>query len=102
MASPRTTPRPWLAYSLLRLAFFAGPLLLIWGLSRNLVISAVFAAVIGLCLSVVLLDSQRGAVAVRLDRWAARRQPASDEAAEDRAVDGDGAQSASAPASERP
>lgn len=100
MAAPRTPSRPWLAYSVLRLLFFGVPLAIVWGLSGNLVLSAVVGAVIGLCLSVVLLDRQRGAVALRLERWAERRRPTSDEAVEDEAVDG--GQSASAPARPRP
>lgn len=91
--------RPWVVYSVLRLVFFAVPLAVVWGLSGNLVLSAVVAAVIGLCLSLVLLDQQRGAVALRLERWAERRRPSSDEALEDRAVD---AQSESAPARPKP
>lgn len=84
MPEQRVSPaRSWAVYSVLRLGFFALPLLLIWGVSGNLPLATVFAAVIGLCLSLVLLDRQRGAVALRLERWAERRRPASDEAAED-------------------
>ena len=101
MAAQRSSPvRAWLVYSALRLVFFGVPLALIWDFSGNLAVSAVFAAVIGLCLSLVLLDRQRGAVAVRVERLAARRRPSSDESVEDRVVGGpaagapaDGAQS---------
>lgn len=85
MAEPRSSARVWLAYSLLRLACFGIPLLIVWGFSRNLQVSAVLAAVIGLALSVVLLEPQRGALAVRLQRRADQRRPSSDEAIEDEA-----------------
>lgn len=87
MAESRSSGGAWLTYSLLRLACFGIPLLVVWGLSRNLVLSAVIAAVIGLALSVVLLEPQRGAVAVRLQRRAEQRRPQSDEAVEDGAVE---------------
>ena len=89
MAAQRSsTRRAWVVYSLLRLLFFAAPLTVVWLVSGNVVLSAVVAAVIGLCLSVVLLDGQRGRVAVQVQSWAERRHPSSDEAVEDRAVDG--------------
>ena len=99
MAEPRPSARPWLVYSLLRLACFGLPLLVVWGLSGNLLVSALIAAVIGLALSVVLLEPQRGALAVRLQWRAEQRRPGSDESIEDEAVEhGQG----SASAAERP
>lgn len=101
-AAPASSARSWAVYTVLRLVFFAVPLLVIWGFSGDLTISAVLAAVIGLCLSVVLLDRQRGAVAVRLESWATRRRSRSDEAAEDLAADGEGPGQSSEIAPARP
>ena len=51
------------AYTALRLLLFVVPFLVIWAVSGNPTLSAVFAAVIGLSLSVILLDPQRRALA---------------------------------------
>ena len=74
------------AYSAFRLLLFAVPFMVIWALSDNPTLSAVLAAVIGLALSVILLDLQRNSLARLLSARAERRRPASDEAVEDGAV----------------
>jgi hypothetical protein len=79
----------FVAYSLLRLALFVVPLLIIYALSRNAILSAVVAAVIGFALSMILLDRQRGSVATLLGQRAAQRKVASDEAYEDDVIDAD-------------
>jgi TctA family transporter len=88
MAGPRPSfALAFVAYSALRLLVFVVPLLVIYGLSRNPIVSAVLAAVIGLALSMILLDRQRGSVAKLLLQRAETRQVVSDEAAEDEVVD---------------
>jgi hypothetical protein len=77
----------FVAYSLLRLALFVVPLLIIYALSRNAILSAVVAAVIGLVLSMILLDRQRGSVAKLLGQRAEARKVVSDEAYEDDVID---------------
>jgi hypothetical protein len=93
----------WLTYTLLRLLFFVVPLVVVYLLGGNIVIAALAAAIIGVCLSVILLHRQRAEVAAELDAWRAsrggsRRGP-TDEDVEDAASDG---QSASAAASPKP
>lgn len=87
MAEQRSSVRVLVVYSVARLLLFAVPFLVIWALSGNPVLSAVVAAVIGLALSVVLLDFQRRALARALGDRVDRRRPSSDEAAEDRALE---------------
>ena len=90
-------------YSVFRLLLFVVPFLLIWAFSGNPTLSAVLAAVIGLALSVILLDFQRNALAKVLGERVERRRPASDEAAEDRALEAeDRAQTDSAAARPKP
>lgn len=92
MADQRTpTAGAFVVYTGLRLLCFAVPFLVIWALSGNPSLSAVVAAVVGLCVSFVLLDRQRGAVAGILDERLGRRASTSDESIEDRALDGDAA-----------
>lgn len=87
------------AYSAFRLLLFAVPFLVIWALSDNPTLSAVFAAVIGLALSVILLDFQRNSLARLLSDRVERRRPSTDEAVEDDALE---AQTDSAAASPKP
>jgi TctA family transporter len=89
----------FVAFSALRIALFAVPLVVIYALSGNPILSAVLAAVIGFALSMILLDRQRGSVAEVLKERADTRRVISDETAEDEAVDG---QNDSAAASPRP
>jgi hypothetical protein len=94
----------WLTYTLLRLLFFAVPLVVVYLLGGNVVLAAIAAAIIGVCLSVIFLHRQRAQVAADLDAWRTahkgdRREP-TDEDVEDAAA-GDG-QNASAAASPKP
>lgn len=77
----------FIAYSLLRLALFVVPLIVIYALSRNALLSAVVAAVIGFALSMILLDRQRGSVATLISQRAQQRKRVSDEAYEDDVID---------------
>ena len=77
----------FVAYTALRLAVFVVPLLIIYALTRNAVISAVLAAIIGFALSMILLVRQRTSVAERLQERSATRRPVSDEAIEDDVID---------------
>jgi hypothetical protein len=92
----------FVAYSALRLAVFAVPLVIIYALSGNAVLSAVLAAVIGFALSMILLVRQRGSVAERLQERSASRRRVSDEAVEDEVVGGTQDQNESAAANPRP
>jgi TctA family transporter len=100
-------PRPslalsFVAYTALRLVFFVVPLLIIWGLSRNLAVSALFAAVIGFALSMILLDRQRRRFAGGLQERASTRRRITDETVEDEVVDEAGDQNASAAPNPKP
>jgi uncharacterized membrane protein len=94
----------WLTYTLLRLLFFAVPLVIVYLLGGNIVIAAFAAAIIGVCLSVIFLYRQRTQVAADLDAWRTARRSnraePTDEDVED-AVAGDG-QNANAAASPKP
>lgn len=88
MAGPRSTfATSFAAYSLLRLLVFVVPLVVIYALSRNAILSAVLAAVIGFALSWILLARQRASVAVGLAERSDSRRTVSDEAFEDEAID---------------
>jgi hypothetical protein len=94
----------WLTYSVLRLLLFAVPLVVVYLLGGNIVIAAASAAIIGVCLSVILLHRQRAAVAAdleaRLGSRRANRTVPTDEDVEDA---GTGAgQNANAAASPKP
>lgn len=96
----------WVTFTALRLLFFAVPLLVIWALGGGLIIASVFAAILGLCLSIIFLGRQRTEAVGTLRRTTERRTPkraSADEAAEDapggRPV---GDQNASAAASPKP
>lgn len=77
----------FVGYTVLRLLVFVVPLVVIYALSGNAVLSAVLAAGIGFALSMILLSRQRGSVAERLGDRTATRRVISDEAIEDEAVD---------------
>jgi hypothetical protein len=103
MAGPRPSfALAFVAFSALRILLFVVPLLVIYALSGNPVLSAVLAAVIGFALSMILLDRQRGSVAQLLTQRAATRRVVSDEAAEDDALDSADGQNDSAAANPRP
>lgn len=103
MAGPRNTFAPaFVVYSLLRLAVFVVPLVLIYALSRNAILSAVLAAGIGFALSMILLARQRASVAQQLQDRTDTRRVLTDEAIEDEAVDTAEDQNDSAAAKPRP
>lgn len=78
----------WLTYTVLRLVLFAVPLVILLLLGIVWYASVIAAALIGLCLSYILLAKQRHAVAS--DLYAARHRdkpaPSADDA-EDEAID---------------
>lgn len=94
----------WVTYTLLRLVLFVVPLVVVYLLGGNIVVAAVAAAIIGVCLSVILLHRQRQEVAAELEaRLGARRANRTvptDEDVEDAAADDD--QNANAAASPKP
>lgn len=103
MAGPRNSiALAFVAYSVLRLAVFVVPLIVIYALSRNAILSAVLAAGIGFALSMILLARQRTTVAVQLQERSSTRRVISDEAIEDEVVDGAEGQNDSAAAKPRP
>lgn len=86
---------PWLVYTGLRLLCFGVPLGVVYGLSGNLLLSAIIAAIVGVCLSVILLERWRHAVT---EPMAARQSTVRrDEDIEDEAVDGQNASAAANP-----
>lgn len=88
---PRSFAIAFVAYSALRIALFSVPLVVIYWVSGNLIVSAVLAAVIGLALSAVLLGTQRTSlISVLRERTEARKRP-SDESVEDGAAEATGA-----------
>jgi ABC-type bacteriocin/lantibiotic exporter with double-glycine peptidase domain len=93
-------PLAFAAFTALRLLVFVVPLLVIWAFSGNLAVAAVVAAVIGLALSYILLDRQRGVFANGLQERASTRRRITDETVEDELADDD--QSTSSPASPKP
>lgn len=103
MAGPRPSlALPFVAYTALRLLLFVVPLVVIYALSGNSLVSAVLAAIIGFALSMILLDRQRGSVAQFLRQRSETRRVVSDEALEDEGVEGSPGQNDSAAASPRP
>jgi uncharacterized membrane protein len=91
----------WLTYTLLRLVFFAVPLVVVYLLGGNIVIAAAAAAIIGVCLSVIFLHRQRSEVAAgleaRLGTRRANRTGQTDEDVEDAAANGQNASAAASP-----
>jgi hypothetical protein len=103
MAGPRPSfALAFVAYTALRLLLFLVPLAVIYALSGNALVSAVLAAIIGFALSMILLDRQRGSVALLLRHRAENRRVVSDETVEDEVADEVGGQNDSAAASPRP
>lgn len=102
-AARRTRRVPaWLSYTLLRLLFFAVPLVVVYLLGRNIVIAAIAAAIMGVCLSVIFLHRQRAEVAADLDAWrTARRgnrtEPTDEDVEDAVAADGQNANAAASP-----
>ena len=103
MAGPRPSfALAFAAYSALQLLLFVVPLLVVYAVSGNALLSAVIAAVVGLALSMILLDRQRGLLAKGLRERSESRRRITDEALEDQAVDEAEDQNDSAAANPRP
>jgi hypothetical protein len=76
--------RDWLLYSALRVLAFAIPFGILFALGLEWWVAALIAAVIGFCVSYVLLRPQRDRVALRIaEARAAAGAPKADEDAED-------------------
>ncbi len=76
--------RDWLLYSALRVLAFAVPFGILYALGLEWWVAALVAAVIGFCVSYVLLRPQRDRVALRIvEARAAAGAPKADEDAED-------------------
>lgn len=82
----------WLWYSLIRLAAFVVPLVLLLALGLEPLIAAIVAAIIGVCVSYIFFARWRSAVSTEL--YDARKAKVSssqaDEDVEDQAVDAAG------------
>lgn len=75
--------RPWLAYTLLRLGLFAVLFAVLMLLGVEWWLSAVFAAVIGLCIAYIFFGRLRDQVARELAERRARPTADADATAED-------------------
>lgn len=79
----------WLPYTVLRLVSFIVPLAVLLALGVEGWISALVAAVIGLCVSYIFFARSRNAVAAQIHTARTREKPLvrADDAAEDAAVE---------------
>ena len=76
--------RDWLVYTALRVLAFAIPFGILYALGLEWWVSALIAAVVGFCVSYVVLRSQRDRVALRIaEARAGSATPRADEDAED-------------------
>ena len=76
--------RDWLLYTALRVLAFAIPFGILYAIGLEWWIAALIAAVVGFCVSYVLLRTQRDRVALRIaEARAGSRRPQADEDAED-------------------
>jgi hypothetical protein len=84
----KTTP-PWVKYTVLRLLLFAVPLLVLLLLQVDWPIAVIASALIGMCLSFLVLRKQREAVALGLYESRNREKPTVtvDGEVEDAAID---------------
>ncbi len=92
----------WVTYSALRLLLFAVPLVVVYLLGGNIFIAAAAAAIIGVCLSVILLHRQRTEVAAELESWRATRRANRREPTDEDVEDDAAGQNANAAASPKP
>ncbi|WP_336660350.1 DUF4229 domain-containing protein [Leucobacter sp. USHLN153] len=83
MKNPRTA---WIVYIVLRLLFFAVPFAILYLLGLQPWLAAVFAALIGVALSVIFLARSRSAASQSIYDWRNRERTA-DDIVEDEAVD---------------
>jgi uncharacterized protein (DUF58 family) len=104
----RRSAPAWIVFTILRILAFAVPLVVAYALGANLVLAAVIAAIVGLCISVIFLSGQRRAFSGELAALRVRPEPArapdtgEDELAEDAAIDSAAAQNGSASAAASP
>lgn len=76
--------RDWVIYTVLRVLVFAIPFAVLYVIGLDWWVAALLAAVIGFCLSYVLLRTQRDRVALRLAEARGKAPaPTADEHAED-------------------
>jgi hypothetical protein len=80
----------WLPYTLMRLVSFIVPLSVLLALGVEGWLSALIAAIIGICVSYIFFARSRNAVAAQIHAARTREKPLvrADDAAEDAAVDG--------------
>ena len=83
MKTPRTA---WIVYTVLRLLFFAIPFALLFVLGLWPWLAAVFAALIGVSLSIIFLSKPRATASESIYDWRNRDRTA-DDIVEDEAVD---------------
>jgi len=85
-----STGKTWALYTLIRLAFFAVPFGLLAWLGTvvwlPLWLAALFAAIIGLALSLLVLSPQRDSASSSIYEWQQRKRTA-DEVEEDDAIE---------------
>lgn len=86
MNNPRTA---WIVYSVLRLLFFAIPFALLYFLGIWPWLAAIFAALIGVSLSIIFLSRPRATASESIYDWRTRDRTV-DDIVEDEAVDGSG------------
>lgn len=96
------TRNAWTVYIVLRLLFFAVPFGLMYVIGVKVWLAAVFAALIGVALSVLLLSKQRAVASESIYEWRTRDHGRADALVEDDAVDAAEAPTAEAPAAEAP
>ena len=83
MSKTRTA---WITYTALRLLFFAAPFAILYALGIWPWLSAIFAALIGVSLSVIFLSRPRSTASESIYEWRNRERTA-DDIVEDDAVD---------------
>ncbi len=94
MKNPRTA---WIVYTVLRLVFFAAPFAVLFLMGIKPWLAAIFAALIGVSLSIIFLSKPREKASESIYDWRNRdRTP--DSIAEDEAMDAAEAPEAAAPA----
>lgn len=97
MSNPRTA---WIVYIVLRLLFFAVPFAVLYAIGLTPWVAAVFAALIGVALSVIFLARSRSTASESIYEWRNRDRTA-DDIVEDEAVDA-GASNGGASAADAP
>lgn len=83
MNNPRTA---WIVYIVLRLLFFAVPFAVLYAIGLQPWLAALFAALIGVALSVIFLARSRSTASESIYEWRNRDRTA-DDIVEDEAVD---------------